>query len=122
MMPARGGVLHLEPACTLYLDAIVEVSSVSKSIGSKAGAGIVDLEELNRSPGPVFDCSLHVMGTASGREHQSRQQYSSPDSNEILASSCHSLFRFWAGAASSLGCAATCFSSRSRRLSNSGRR
>src|ERR1035441_11012907 len=48
-------VLHLEGAAAAQLYAVVELRARRQAVGSEAGAGVVDLEQLNRAPGSILD-------------------------------------------------------------------
>jgi len=54
LVAVRGRVLHLERTAAAQLNAIVEYCAGVQFVGSEAGAGIVDFEQLNGSPGAVF--------------------------------------------------------------------
>ena len=71
-LASRGiGVLDDELAAAADLEAIVEDGSGIEPIVAKTGAGIVNLEKLNRRTGAVFDGGIDVIGVAAGDEYAS---------------------------------------------------
>jgi len=70
----RGCVLNFERAAAAQLNAVVEDRACVELVGSEAGAGIVDFEQLNGRSGAVFDGGVHVVGVAAGSNGQAGQQ------------------------------------------------
>ena len=60
------GVLDLERAGAAQLDAVMEDCAGGQGIGAKAGAGVVDLEQLNWRSGAVLNGCIDVIGVAAG--------------------------------------------------------
>ena len=58
------GVEELHGAGTEDLEAVVEVCARSQVLGAEAGAGIVDLDELDGLSGVVGDRRFDVRGVA----------------------------------------------------------
>ena len=65
--PVAPRVLHLQRPAAAQLDAIVVLRARRQTVGSEAGAGIIDFQQLNRPAGMVFDCSFNVIRVAPGR-------------------------------------------------------
>ena len=121
-MAVAGCVLHLDRTAASQLDAVVEDGARGQAVGSKAGAGVIDLEELKRCSGAVFDRGFHVIGVAAGSQPKHRQENCGQNPPVKPASSDHSRSASAACVPSGEAWAATFFSTRSRRLSISGRR
>ena len=68
----RGCVLHLERTIAAQLDAVMEDRASVQLVGSEAGAGVVDFEQLNWLSGAIFDGGVHVVGVAAGSGQQER--------------------------------------------------
>src|SRR5208283_4375818 len=129
-------VLHLDRTASAQLDAIAEDGVRGQAVGSKAGAGIVDLEQLNRCSGAVFNRGFDLIGVAPGNQEQGREEDCSHKGciqtrltgclerarPKNFASSHHSRLSSALCALSCEAWAATFFSTRSRRLSSSGSR
>ena len=121
-LPSRRiGVFNGELAAAANLKAIVKYGSRIESIVAKTGAGIINFEELHRRSRAVFDGGIDVVGMAAGekrtRDHGGDEQQSAlfPMGHYSASLVCdeESEGEFWWPNA---------FSSRSMRLSNSGRR
>ena len=67
-----GCVLHLKRADAAQLDAIVVDRACIELVGSEAGGGVVDFEQLNRPSRAVFDGGVDVVGVAGGGGEQER--------------------------------------------------
>ena len=63
---AAVGVDELHVAGAEDLEAVVEVGAGGEGLGSEAGAGVVDLEELDGLGGAVADGGGDVGGVAAG--------------------------------------------------------
>ena len=65
-MAVAGGVLHFERTTAAQLDPVVEAGAGGQGVGSEAGAGIIDFEQLYRGAGAVFDGSFNLIGVTGG--------------------------------------------------------
>ena len=119
LVAIEGRVLDGEWAAAAHLEAIVEGGSAVEMIEAEAGAGVVDFEELDGCAGAVLDGGVDVVGVTAGEEHGCEGS-----GNGDLGGQCapHQLADSESGGAEALDDFADCFSSRSRRLSISGRR
>ena len=121
-MAVAGCVLHLDRTAASQLDAVVEDGARGQAVGSKAGTRVIDLEQLNRCAGAVFDRGIHVIRVATGSQPKHRQENCGQNPPMKPASRDHSRSTSATWAPSGEAWAATFFSTRSRRLSSSGRR
>jgi hypothetical protein len=59
------GVLDFDLSLAAELDAVMEDSAVIQTACPEARTWVVNLKELDRAAGSIFDCSLDVIGVAS---------------------------------------------------------
>ena len=122
-----GGVFDLERTTAVDLKTIVVNRPRGDAVNAKAGAGVVDFEELNVGAGAVLDGCVDVVGVASGDGEKSAGKKNCEDCAAWCGDAGHLFSSSLGGAeptAEEFGaaCLAASFSRRSSRLSSSGRR
>lgn len=65
-----GGVLHLELPAALDLNPVVEGGAGSHGVGSKAGIGVIDLEQAEGGAGLILHGDVDVGGVAGGQAYE----------------------------------------------------
>ena len=68
LTPIRRGVLQPEPSGALDLNAVVQSRPLGQGVLSEACAWIVDFQQADGRPSPVFHRHFDVGGVASGKQ------------------------------------------------------
>jgi hypothetical protein len=61
LLPIAACVLHLERTAAAQLNAIVQYGSGGQTVGTEAGAGIINLQQLDRSASAIFYRGINVI-------------------------------------------------------------
>src|SRR5579863_7796062 len=116
-------VLHADGTAVARLDPMMEDPIRGQRVGTEACAGVINFKQRDGAAGAIFYAGFDVIGVAPGGNKQyCRSQQSFTRVSAGSRETFHSFSSTWLDTVSAGVDAATRFSSRSRRFSNSGRR